>query len=189
MYQQANIKTYGSLDASGVTINFPDIPASGTVKVPDNMNVSGTWKQNVSYTSNTNTQETISPTYTGSSVSAGSLSKTPKARTQVGTISIEATGNDSKKWTGTRAIYQQANVKTYTQATVTQSTGVAPNTFPASSSSQNFQPSLKFNYNIGWTSGATETETGIVEPLSGLNWSVSPSGEGLSASKVNSTTF
>lgn len=185
--QQANSATYGAVTISG-TGSVSDIPASGgSVSSASGLSAS----QTVSFTSGGTRPGSVTLSY--STVSASNLTTTVKARTQVGTMTITATGEGSKSASKTLAVYQQANNRTTGSITygdwqisvsadkyTTQSSpcpaGGGTCTISASASRTRTQ-------NYSYTSGSTSTEA-LSNETGSPTLSISGTGASLSGTTV-----
>lgn len=149
-------------------LSVPDIPASGGSV--DSSNV--TWpegetiaSQVISYSSGENVEITdengsedpvfdaIKLTYSAA-ITAVSKGTAVSARTEVGVITITATGAFNKTATKTLTVYQAANTATYGDVTIGQATPVS---LAAPGETYTIVPAMK--QTVTYTSGATRTES------------------------------
>lgn len=178
VYQAANDVYYGDVQFTERTPSISDIPASGGTVGAAQITWSGedpNWDaeyialQEVTYSSGA--QRVISDvgelTYGSGTpalsdvqisystdIAASSKDTAVSARTEVGAITITATGAAGKTATKTITVYQAANSATYGEVTIGQATPVSLN---APGETYAIVPAMK--QTVTYTSGATRTES------------------------------
>lgn len=168
--QEANQATYGDVNFSTLrTPSAPVIPASGGTVVGNQITWSGTGNvatQTILYSSGASEEifydpkttpgvgtKTIILTYSDP-VIAESKGTTPSAITEVGIITITATGEGEKTATKNVTVNQASNEATYGEVSIGQTTPVS---LSATGQTYTITPGLK--QTVSYTSGATRTET------------------------------
>lgn len=166
--QAANEISYGDVTFTAKTPSASDIPASGGTVGKDQITWSGEENaialQTMTYTSGNSVEisDTASVSALGFSkiaisysdeIVAASKGTAVSARTEVGVITITATGEGTKKVTKSLTIYQAANTATYGAVTIGQA---SPVSLAASGETYQIVPAMK--QTVTYTSGATRTE-------------------------------
>lgn len=178
VYQAANDVFYGDIQFTERTPSISDIPASGGTVGAAQITWSGedlNWDneyialQEVTYSSGA--QRVISDvgelTFGGGTpalsdiqisystdIAASSKNTAVSTRTEVGAITITATGAAGKTATKTITVYQAANYASYGEVTIGQATPVSLN---APGETYTIAPAMK--QTVTYTSGATRTES------------------------------
>lgn len=166
--QEGNFASYGQLEFSSRVPSIADIPASGGSVDKSNIVWSGEGvivTQKITYTSgaevtisndagsNEPVFNAIKLTYSDP-ITAVSKGTVVSARTEVGTITITATGEDTLTAAKSVTVYQAANSATYGDVTIGQATPVS---LAAPGETYTIVPAMK--QTVTYTSGATRTES------------------------------
>lgn len=163
--QAANTATYGDVKFTSRVPSVDDIPASGGSSHITWSGEGAIATQTISYTSGatvniSNDAGSADPAFNAISVSysdsitAASKGTAVSARTEVGVITITATGAFNKTATKTLTVYQAANTATYGDVTIGQATPVS---LTAPGETYTIVPAMK--QTVTYTSGATRTES------------------------------
>lgn len=165
--QAANEVTYDDVQFLERTPSASDIPASGGTVGESQITWDGTGAiatQQIFYTSGASAQITdvagsetpafpkIALSY--NEVTADSKGTAVSVRTEVGVITVTATGAGAKKATTSVTVYQAANSATYGEVTIGQATPVS---LAAPGETYQIVPAMK--QTVTYTSGATRTES------------------------------
>ena len=166
--QESNSASYGPLEFSSRVPSVADIPASGGSVDKADIIWSGEGAivtQKITYSSGaevtiSDEAGSIDPIFNaiqiayGDPITAASKGTTVSARTEVGVITIIATGEDTLTATKSLTVYQAANTATYGDVTIGQATPVS---LAAPGETYAIVPAMK--QTVSYTSGATRTES------------------------------
>lgn len=154
VYQEANTATYGQVTISGGSVS--DIPASGgSVGTASGITAS----QTVTFTSGATRAGDVEITYS-TAVSGTNLGTTVTSRTQKGTLTATATGEGDESTTKQFTVYQAANVATYGEVTIGQSTPISLQT-----TGQTYIINPQAKQTVTYTSGASRNESSSSNPV------------------------
>lgn len=154
VYQEANTASYGEVTITGGTVS--DIPASGgTREAATGISAS----QTVTFTSGETRDGEVDITYSDA-VIAPTLGTTVKSRTKIDELTATATGEGDKTKTKTFDVYQAANVATYGEVVINQTTPVS-----LSPEGQIYDINPAATQTVTYTSGASRNQDSSSNPV------------------------